>query len=315
MIDGLTLDQLRVLVAVADTGSFRAAAKRIRRVQSAVSHAIASLETQLGVRLFDRSGRRPALTPEGRALLADARGIVLRADAMRARARGLGEGVELGLSLVVDTLFPIHAVAHALDAMHRHYPSVAVRLRAAPLGEPLAALREGRCTLAITVGEEFREPEIQLEALSPVPFVAVAAAGHPLASPPGGLTPSALAEHLQIVLEDASARSADKDFGVLSPSTWRVAGQDIKHVMISEGLGWGRLPLWAVEAELASGRLKRLDVPALGQHGRVDLASYLAHRNDRPLGPAARVMRAALRSLAQATRADGAEAASQGQMR
>src|SRR5690606_25405344 len=119
MLDGLTLDQLRVLVAVAETGSFRAAAKRIRRVQSAVSHAIATLETQLGVVLFDRSVRRPEMTPEGRALLTDAKAILLRADAMRARARGMGEGVELGVSLVVDTRCPLKAVAHALRDLDR----------------------------------------------------------------------------------------------------------------------------------------------------------------------------------------------------
>lgn len=306
MLDALTLDQLRVLVAVAETGSFRAAAKRIRRVQSAVSHAIATLEAQLGVTLFDRSGRRPEMTPEGHALLADARAILLRMDVMRARARGLGEGVELGVSLVVDTLFPVKALAHAMRKMRDAYPSVAVHLRAAPLGEPLAALREGRCTLAITVGEEFREPQIQLEALSPVPFVAVVAARHPLADrddPQGPVDPAELAGHLQIVLEDATARTAGKDFGVLSPGTWRVAGQDIKHVMIREGLGWGRLPLWAVEEDLAEGRLRQLDVAALGRRGRVDLEAYLAHRRDQPLGPAARVLRTGLLSHLHGTRA------------
>ncbi len=298
MLDALTLDQLRVLVAVAETGSFRSAAKRILRVQSAVSHAIATLEAQLGVTLFDRSARRPDMTPEGRALLADAKAILLRVDAMRARARGLGEGVELGVSLVVDTLFPVASLAHALRALRDAYPSVAVHLRTAPLGEPLAALREGRCTLAITVGEEFREPQIQLEALSPIPFVTVAAAGHPLSrrEQPGQVDPAELAEHLQIVLEDTTARTAGKDFGVLSPGTWRVAGQDIKHAMIREGLGWGRLPLWAVEEDLARGRLSRLDVAALGRHGCVELEAYLAHRRDQALGPAARVLRAGLLS-------------------
>ncbi|MDR2960024.1 MULTISPECIES: LysR family transcriptional regulator [Stenotrophomonas] len=299
MLDGLTLDQLRVLVAVAETGSFRAAAKRIRRVQSAVSHAIATLEAQLGVVLFDRSARRPEMTPQGRALLTDAKAILLRADAMRARARGMGEGVELGVSLVVDTLFPLKAVAHALRGLQSTYPSVAVNLRTAPLGEPLVALRDGRCTLAITVGEEFREPQIQLEALSPVPFVVVAAAHHPLAMHPDRsepLDPAELMEHLQIVLEDTTAQTGRRDFGVLSPGTWRVAGQDVKHAMICEGLGWGRLPLWAVEDDVARGRLKRLHVSALGRQGRVDLEAYLAHRSDQTLGPAARVLRSGLLS-------------------
>ena len=113
MLDALTLDQMRVFVAVSETGSFRAGAGRLSRVQSAVSHAIGTLETELGVALFDRSGHKPLLTAEGRALLADARAILLKVDAMRARARGLGEGIELGLSIVVDNLFPVAAVGAA----------------------------------------------------------------------------------------------------------------------------------------------------------------------------------------------------------
>lgn len=87
MLDGMTLDQIRTFVTVADSGSFRSGAARLMRVQSAVSHAIANLESELGLQLFDRSGYRPVLTAEGQALLAHARDILLRADAMRARAR------------------------------------------------------------------------------------------------------------------------------------------------------------------------------------------------------------------------------------
>src|SRR5690606_29732054 len=115
------------------------------------------------------------------------------------------------------------------------------------------------------VGEEFREPQIQLEALSPVPFVVVVSTRHALANRDdrqGPVDPAELADHVQIVQEDATAQTAGKDFGVLSPGTWRVAGQDIKHVLIREGLGWGRLPLWAVEEDLLEGRLRQLDVAA-----------------------------------------------------
>lgn len=300
MLDALTLDQLRVLVAVAETGSFRGAASRIRRVQSAVSHAISTLEGQLGVGLFDRSGQRPILTSEGIALLADARAILLRVDAMRARAVGLGEGVELGLSLAVDTLFPVDALGHALGEMRAAYPSVAIHLRAVPLGEPMAALRERRCTMAITVGEDFRDGHIALEALSPVNLVAVAAWGHPLTRrDPGPIESAELAEHLQIVLEDPTRQTEGRDFGVLSPGTWRVGGQDIKQALIIAGLGWGRLPEWSVERELAEGRLVRLDVAALGSQGKVALQGYLARRVDEPLGPAGRALREALRAHLQ----------------
>src|SRR5918998_5182964 len=155
MLDALTLDQMRTFVAIAETGSFRAAAAGLSRVQSAVSHAVANLEAALGVALFDRSGHRPVLTPEGEALLANARDILLRVDAMRARARGMGEGVELELSLVVDVLFPVATIGAALAEMRATYPSVAIRLAVEPLGGPLAALIERRSALAVTVGESF----------------------------------------------------------------------------------------------------------------------------------------------------------------
>ncbi|ASC67365.1 LysR family transcriptional regulator [Achromobacter denitrificans] len=298
MIDALTLDQLRVFAAVADTGSFRAAARRLSRVQSAVSHAIANVEAQLGVTLFDRGGHRPVITPEGEALLANARDILLRVDALRARAQGLGEGVELELSVAVDTLFPIAQVGAALNALRATYPSVSARVSVLPLGGPIDALLARSHTLGIIAGEHFRHPHIAVQALSSVQMVAVvgathALAGHMCADAPLG--PAELADHVQIVQSDPSALTQGRDFAVLSPQTCRVNGQDAKHALIVAGVGWGRLPLWLVERDLAEGRLLRLPTDSLGRGSQVATETYLAHRIDQPLGPAARVLAAALR--------------------
>ncbi|WP_338878952.1 LysR family transcriptional regulator [Achromobacter veterisilvae] len=299
MIDALTLDQLRVFAAVADAGSFRAAARRLSRVQSAVSHAIANMESQLGVTLFDRSGHRPAMTPQGAALLANARDILLRVDALRARAQGLGEGVELELSLAVDTLFPIAEVGAALNAMRAVYPSVAARVSVLPLGGPIEALLARSHTLGIIAGEHFRHPRIAVQALSSVQMVAVVGAAHALArhvAADAPLGPAELADHVQIVQSDPSALTEGRDFAVLSPQTCRVNGQDAKHALIVAGVGWGRLPLWQVEHDLAEGRLLRLPTGSLGRGSQVATETYLAHRIDQPLGPAARVLAAALQA-------------------
>jgi DNA-binding transcriptional LysR family regulator len=297
MLDALTLDQMRVFVAVSETGSFRAGAGRVSRVQSAVSHAISTLESELGLSLFDRSGHKPLLTAEGQALLADARAILLKVDALRARARGLGEGVELGLSIAVDNLFPIAVVAAALREMREAYPSVDVRVSVEPLGAPLAALRERRCTLGIVAGEDFRDPRIEFEALSSVSMVAVVGATHPLAArarSKARLGTVELTDQLQIVLEDPSRLSEGRDFGVLSPTTWRVSGEETKRSLIVAGLGWGRLPLWQVERDLAERRLIRLPAASLGPRGAAGVDCFLAHRTDEALGPAARRLRQAL---------------------
>lgn len=297
MLDVLTLDQLRTFVTVAESGSFRSGATRLSRVQSAISHAIANLEAELGVALFDRTGHRPVLTPEGQALLANARDILFRVDAMRARARGLGEGVELELSLTVDTLFPISKVGAALMEMRAAYPSVSIRLAIAPLGGPVTSLIEKRSSVAIMVGEDFRDPRIAVEAITEVWQLAVVSADHPLAKLQSTRPISLLdlADHLQIILSDPTPLTEGRTFGVLSPQTCRVTNQDTKHAMILAGLGWGRLPVWQVERDLSEGRLVRIATSALGRDGQIASEAYLAHRLDEPLGPAAQAFRQALK--------------------
>ena len=255
MLDAVTLDQMRAFVAIAEAGGFRAAAGRLSRAQSAVSHAIGNLEAQLGVTLFDRSGRRPTLTPEGRALLADVRAILLKVDTMRARARGLGEGLELRLAITLDPQFPLGIVAAALKDLHDAYPSVSVRLWTAPLGAAILALREGRCTLAITAAE-IPDPRIELEALSFVQRAAVAAATHPVAARSGSgepLTAAELADHLQIVVPDPSPLTEGRDFGVLSPGTWRVSDNATKHALIVAGVRLGKPAAVAGRARAGGG--------------------------------------------------------------
>ncbi|WP_295810648.1 LysR family transcriptional regulator [uncultured Nitratireductor sp.] len=308
MLDALTLDQMRTFVTVADSGSFRAAAHKLSRVQSGISVAIGNLEAQLGVLLFDRSGHRPVLTPDGEMLLANARDILLRVDAMRAKARGLGIGVELELPIVVDTLFPIERIGVAIARMRERYPSVMLRMAVEPLGGPLQALREKRCALAVMVGEDFRDPRIVYEALSSISQVAVVAAQHPLAVGAGrAIAVPELADHIQIVLSDPSDVSQGRDFGVVSPQTCRVSSQDAKHALILAGVGWGRLPLWLAERDLEDGRLVRLNANSLGRNGRVSSESYLAHRLDEPMGPAAREFAEVLRCLSARSITDGSE--------
>ncbi|HEV7327607.1 MAG TPA: LysR family transcriptional regulator [Bosea sp. (in: a-proteobacteria)] len=301
MLDALTLDQMRTFVTVAEAGSFRAAATRLSRAQSAISHAIANLEAQLGLLLFDRSAHRPALTSEGKALLADVREVLLRVGALKARAHGLSRGVEIELSLTIDVLFPFPLIGAALSGLRERYPSVSIRLAIEPLGGPIAALLERRSALAITVGENFRDPRIAVEALTSIEVIAVVAATHALARAGDGrqLTRSELAQHLQIVQIDPTPISGAQDFNVLSPQTCRVTGQDTKHAMILAGLGWGRLPHWLIKRDLAEGRLVRVATRALGRNAQLPAEAYLAHRLDEAMGPAARAFAEALARLCE----------------
>ena len=83
----MTLVQLRHLVSLAQTGSFSRSAEALHLTQPALSRSIRALEDELGLRLFDRIGRRSELTPFGRELVARAQPLVRDADAAMYRAK------------------------------------------------------------------------------------------------------------------------------------------------------------------------------------------------------------------------------------
>ena len=124
MIDGMTLDQLRAFSAVAETGSFSAAARRLGRVHSAISQSVATLEDQLGVLLFERGGRTPVLSEAGRVLLADARRVLGEARALKARAAAMGPDIENELTLAVDGYFPAAVLMEGITALREAFPKL-----------------------------------------------------------------------------------------------------------------------------------------------------------------------------------------------
>lgn len=302
MLDILTLSQMQMFVAVADAGSFRAGAARLHRVQSAVSHAIANLEEQLQVRLFDRSGHKPVLTPTGKALLGDVRVILSKVEALRSRAQGLEQGIELGLAIAVDTLFPPALLANALRGMYAVYPSIGIRVEYSSMGGTIDALNSGRCDLAIAAFGHADE-KISREFLMQIHTLAVAAPSHALAAHAGrhgakGLD-AAAAEHVQIVVEDPSTLSQGYDIDVLSPSTWRVTDMYIKLELLRAGLGWGKMPSWLVADDLSAGTLVQLPVSRIGPGGGTSQQCHFCHRADKTLGAGAALLRECLRAEAK----------------
>jgi DNA-binding transcriptional LysR family regulator len=286
MLDALTIDQLRMLAAIADTGSFTAAAKKLQRAQSAVSHAIATLEGQLGVILFDRSERRPQLTEIGKAVLADARLAIARVETLKARARNLASGVEPEITMAVTVLCPMDPLLRALDAFRREFPRVGVELFVEEIGGSAVLVHERVCAIGVSGTPSLRmvpAGELVTIPLGDVEVAAVAAPGHPLARAGYPLSEPDLAEHRQLV---PTSRARQPYPNTLVREVWRVADLGLRRDMILRGMGWGTVPLHLVEADIATGRLVRLDIATRADElMRVGL--FAIHRLDRPMGPAA----------------------------
>jgi DNA-binding transcriptional LysR family regulator len=289
MLDGVSLDQLRTFVAAADEGSFSAAARRLKRTQSAVSESIANLEAQLAVTLFDRSARYPQLTTQGTVLLADARTVVGAVDCMKARAKGIAGGLEPELAAVIDVFFPITTIADVSHEFRAEFPATPLRLYVEALGAAVQPVIDGRASFGL-VGSLPTLPEgLLAERITSVEFVMVAAARHPLAEHQGLIPREELARHVQLVLTDRSDLSTGREFGVMSPSTWRLADLFAKHAFLVSGLGWGGMPLHAVAKDIAEGRLIELSIEDIPPGG-LKLPMSAVYRVDAPPGPAGRWM-------------------------
>lgn len=289
MLQSVSFDQLRMFVAAADEGSFSAAARQVQRTQSAVSEAILNLEAQLGVVLFDRSGRYPKLTKEGVILLADARAVITDVDSMKARAKGIAGGLEAELSAVIDVFLPIETVAEFARDFRTQFPATPLRLYVEALGGAVQPVIDGRVSVGIVGSLPTLPQGLVQERVSEVAFMMVAAASHPLASYRGTIPRSELARHVQLVLTDRSALSEGREFGVMSASTWRLADLFAKHAFLIAGLGWGGMPLQAVAKDIAEGRLVELSVEDVPPGG-LALPMFAIYRDADPPGPAGRWM-------------------------
>jgi DNA-binding transcriptional LysR family regulator len=279
-----TLDQLQVFIAVAETGSFSAAARALNRAQSVVSYTITNLEAQLEMSLFDRSGaRQPKLTDAGRAMLIDARRIVADLQLLRSRARTIKRGVEAELSLAISIMVPVDALVAELKEFREEFPTVALNLSVGELGMVMEMVLSGKADIGIGGALLKQDDRLVADKIGHSFMLPVAAADHPLARLSRTLTLADVREETQLVVTDASGFTAGRNFNVLSYKIWRVSDIATKHRLIRGGLGWGGLPASLVREDIRNGDLVALDIDAY-EVGEYPL--YALHRTASPPGPA-----------------------------
>ncbi|MBN9022920.1 MAG: LysR family transcriptional regulator [Rhizobiales bacterium] len=285
MLDPLTLDQLRVLVTVTEEGSFSAAARKLGRVQSAISQAVQSLETALGVQLFDREGKIPQLNDAGRVLLTDARRLIGGAEALKAKAESFSEGVEPELTLAVDAMFPSAVLTRSLRALSEVYPCLQVTVFTEAMGGAEQRLRDGAARLAFCVPIPGVGDNRESEFLVTIPMVPVVATSHPLAQIDGPILRADLESAVQLVLTDRTPVSNGLTGGIISARTWRFADLATRLEFLLGAFGWCNMPYHLVRDHVEEGRLKVLDVTEPTVSG---LDIHVVHERGRAPGKAGR---------------------------
>jgi DNA-binding transcriptional LysR family regulator len=286
MLDGVTLYQVRTFIAAADEGSFSGAGRRLRRAQSVVSQTLANLEGQLGVKLFDRSGRIPVLTDQGRALLAVARAVEGNVDLFKARAKSLAGGLEAELSVAVDVMFPVETFIVAVAAFQKQFPATRLRfdVESSAVVEPVL---DGRCAIGVVGSWSLAPPQLTHETLLTVRLPTVVSPQHPLATHRSPIPPSVVNRHVQLVHVDLADLSTVHGIPSRSGRVWHLSHLGAKLAFLRAGLGFGSLPIHMLEGDLASGALVQITLEGRPPNGTL-LTMSAIYRTASPPGPAGR---------------------------
>ncbi len=303
--------QVETFRTVAEELSFSRAAAKLGYVQSSVSAQVAALERDLGVPLFDRLGRRIALTEAGAVMLSHSRRLLALAEETRVAVADTGV-VECGkvagsLAVSAPETLLTYRLPRLLALFHERHPRVRLSVRPSTVGRLVGsarrALEEGGVDVAFVLDESSggrsdgrrgdRPPAARLEVEDLVEerIAVISPAAHALASSPH-VAPSDLAGETLLLPEAPESgcayrgqfeRHLGKD-GVVPPEKMEFQSIEAVKRCVAAGMGISVLPNVAVEGELRSGELR-----ALAWGGAFDVRTRMAWHGERWQSPAFRV--------------------------
>lgn len=281
----MELRDLRTFVTVAGLLNFNQAGRALHAAQSTVSVRIQALEEELGVRLFDRLGRRVILTEAGRRLLGYGRKLLDMEEEARAFVAGEDKAggalvVRMPESLCVRRFSPV------LARFHQQYPNVGLQLLPCVFNGLVEDLRRGVTDLAFVMAYEVFSRDMRSAYLGTEALVVVAAPGHPLAGLSGVGPADVTGQTLFVATSDCSYRRIFEGLlaqaGTLPASVVECGSVAAVERFVADGLGFSVFPEITVREAVAAGRLMVLP----WTEGPLEAAVLMLWHKDKWLGPA-----------------------------
>ena len=278
-------EALLAFAEAAALGSFSAAARKLGKRQSTISEAIASLEIDLGLTLFDRATRQPTLTEAGRAMLSQARRILDASEQMDRLAAQIAGGQEVRLTVAVSDTYYSDRYEDTLVALERRFPDLELEYLIAEHEDVLDLIQQDRAQLGLMTARAVYPPDIGTAAIAEQSEIGVfVGLQHPLAAYGDAEVPhAALRDVRELRLNtfvNPSGTNTDAH-RVGSARRWSAPSYLMLLEMARLGFGWAELPRWLVD-HFAAGRLH--EVRARGWPRRVLVDAVWSRK--RPLGAA-----------------------------
>jgi len=252
-----TLEQWRILQAVVDFGGYAQAASALNKSQSSLNHAVSKLQGMLDVQLLEVIGRKAVLTEAGEVMLRRSRDLTQNVESLEMLAINIQQDWEPEIILAVDLAYPREALFPVLDAFLPLSRGSRLKIKDTVLTGTDDAITRHQANLAINMSI----PKGYLgEPLCQVSFVLVSHPEHALAQIKGNVEPSALAQHLQLVIADSSSKPSEKEGWLKSENRWTLSQFDTAIDLLLRNIGFCWIPLHKVDSHIKAGQLKMLTV-------------------------------------------------------
>lgn len=250
------MQQLTMFVETANAGSFSACARKLGKAQSAVSQGIANLELDLGNELFDRSSRKPKLTPQGERLLSYAQAILSQVHELNCASLALGKHDESYLLLAIDSALFIPELEKMLVEFANKFPATSLELISAASPDVMGLISAGKAHLGMMFADMSIPNFADQCFVGNIPFYAVSSPNHELAQYKE-VTVAQLIPHRQILLKGIDGRGLEQ-FAAMSAQVWW--GNDFYLIrdLVAQGVGWAYIPCHMVEKDINDGVLHKL---------------------------------------------------------
>jgi len=246
---------LLAFVQAATQGSFSAAARKLGRSQSTISAAVASLEIDLDLVLFDRSSRKPTLTPAGHVMLQRAEAILAATNRMEMSARQLTQGVEPKLTVAISDTYQSARFEAALVGFEQRYPDLELECLIAECDDLIELVQRGRAHLAFAEMQDTYPPDLVTSTVAERTDLALFVKGDHMLTRVARFDQQVLEQHRELRLATIVNPYDSRAKG----RVWSAPSYLMLMEMAEMGFGWAALPRWLV-ARFGNGSLVELTV-------------------------------------------------------
>ncbi|HKL48619.1 MAG TPA: selenium metabolism-associated LysR family transcriptional regulator [Desulfuromonadales bacterium] len=288
----MTLRQLELFIAVAESKSFSQGGERLSLTQSTVSQHIAALEEEFGARLIDRTGKGVFLTRGGELFLQQARRIVAEVGNLRQTMNSFLGLKDIVLTIGASNIPANYLLPDLLGPIRKKYPGISLNVTAGDSWEILKAVKDRQVEIGF-VGTRSEDPAFDFVPVCVDRLILIVGAAHPLRQSPG-ITLDELFEQELIIRESGSGTYQNleralirtgRDPGKLKILA-RLGSNEAVRRTVSTGLGCAFVSDLSVQEDLDRGEVYQVNIHDL----QIERQLWLSTLNNRTCSPAAQAL-------------------------